>query len=49
MVLHVLKDGTVLHDIDGHVVKVNDARFIYSLIDKMNQRTTRQKGDEKHG
>lgn len=38
MVKHVLKDGTVLKDIKGHVVKIEDAKQIYMLIDKMNQR-----------
>lgn len=35
---HILKDGTVLKDIRGHVVKMEDAKSIYSLMDKMNQK-----------
>ena len=37
MITHVLKDGTVVKDIDGHVVKMEDARGVYALIDKMNR------------
>lgn len=36
MVVHVLRDGTVLPDITGHVVKVEDAATAYALIRKMN-------------
>lgn len=35
-VIHVLKDGTVKKDISGHVVKMQDAPAIYSLIDTIN-------------
>lgn len=35
---HILKDGTVLNDIRGHVVKMEDAKSIYSLMEKMNQK-----------
>ena len=42
MVKHILKDGTVLDDITGHVVKMEDAKVVYQIMDKMNQE--RQKG-----
>ena len=45
MVTHVLKDGTVLKDITGHVVKREDVPMIYSLVEQMN--SERQKGKEK--
>ena len=35
---HVLKDGTRVEDISGHVVRLKDAESVYSLISKMNQR-----------
>jgi hypothetical protein len=38
MIKHVLKDGSVLDDITGHVVKQDDAKIIYRLIDSINQR-----------
>ncbi len=37
-ITHILKDGTVIKDIRGHVVKIEDAKSIYSLMDKMNQK-----------
>ncbi|MBO7672435.1 hypothetical protein J6S88_03405 [bacterium] len=37
MVKHVLKDGTVLDDITGHIVKKEDAKSLYALIDTLNQ------------
>lgn len=36
-VVHILKDGSVLNDITGHVVKVEDAAPLYDLIDSINQ------------
>ena len=45
MVIHILKDGTVLDDITGHVVKKEDAPSVYALIDQMNGE--RRKEDEK--
>ena len=35
---HVLKDGTRVEDISGHVVRVRDAESVYILLSKMNQR-----------
>ena len=34
MVKHILKDGTVKHDITGHVVKKADAPTVYNIIKK---------------
>lgn len=45
MVIHILKDGTVLEDITGHVVKKEDAPMAYALIDQMNDE--RKKKNEK--
>lgn len=36
-VYHVLKDGSRLEDISGHVVKVTDADPLYRLIHSINQ------------
>ena len=49
-VKHILKDGTVLTDITGHVVKMEDARVVYELLDKINEERgkrndTRNDGD----
>ena len=35
---HVLRDGTVLNDITGHVVKMEDAQVVYAILDKINER-----------
>ena len=42
MVTHVLKDGTVLKDITGHVVKEQDVPEAYILIDQMNDERSKQ-------
>lgn len=41
-VKHVLKDGTVLDDITGHVVRKDDVKGIYALIDEINQKRARK-------
>lgn len=35
-VIHILKDGSVVKDITGHVVKLEDASPLYQLIHKLN-------------
>lgn len=37
MVVHVLKDGTILDSIEGHVVKVQDAEALYNMIDQITE------------
>ena len=34
MVRHILKDGRVLTDITGHVVKCEDAKEVYAVMRK---------------
>jgi hypothetical protein len=46
-VTHVLRDGTELDDIQGHVVKKDDAEAVYSLMDVINQKEKRGKNEEK--
>lgn len=36
-VIHILRDGSVVEDITGHVVRVEDAPALYQLIDKINR------------
>ncbi len=43
-VIHVLKDGTVKKDITGHVVKVQDAEAVYSLIETINKNNVGKRG-----
>lgn len=40
MIIHVLKDGTVLEDLTGHVVKIEDAETLYKLMDSINREAT---------
>ena len=35
-VVHILKDGSVIDDITGHVVKVDDVEAVYQLIERIN-------------
>lgn len=37
-VIHILKDGSVVKDITGHVVRVEDAGPLYRLIDSINRK-----------
>ena len=37
MIRHILKDGTVLTDITGHVVKVEDVPMAYQIMDELNE------------
>ncbi len=46
MIRHHLKDGKVLADITGHVVKKEDVPMAYALLDRMNQERGKNKKDE---
>lgn len=39
MVIHIMKDGTVKTDITGHVVKMDDAKAVYNVLDRINRRS----------
>ena len=36
-VIHILKDGSIVKDITGHVVRMEDAGPLYDLIDRINR------------
>ena len=36
-VIHILRDGSVVNDINGHVVRRKDVRTLYDLIDTINR------------
>lgn len=42
-VVHILKDGSRVKDITGHVVRMADARPLYDLIDCINREKTKKK------
>lgn len=35
-VIHILKDGRIVDDITGHVVKMEDAEPLYNLMQRIN-------------
>ena len=41
MIKHVLKDGTVLEDITGYVVRESDCPAAYAILDRVLQREAR--------
>lgn len=36
-VIHILKDGSVVKDITGHIVRYEDAPELYHLIERINR------------
>ena len=36
-VIHILKNGSIVKDITGHVIKMEDAKTLYQLIDGINR------------
>lgn len=42
-VIHILKDGSIVKDITGHVVRVEDAGPLYQLIDSINRKGSKKK------
>lgn len=38
MIKHVLKDGRELEDIKGYTVKIEQAKSVYALIDRLNRK-----------
>lgn len=45
-VFHILKDGTKLNDISGHVVRVSDVPAIYDLLHSMNKKKEKKNGNK---
>lgn len=41
-VIHILKDGSIVKDITGHVVRMEDAGPLYQLIDDINRRGSKR-------
>ena len=46
MVIHILKDGTVLSDITGHVVKKEDVPMAYVVMEQMNEKRREKNGNK---
>ena len=47
-VIHILKDGTQVDSIRGHVVKMADAEPLYHMIHSINNGTARLIGAADH-
>lgn len=43
MIRHVLKDGTILSDISGHIVREKDAKAAYAVMERINEKQKRRK------
>ena len=41
-VVHILKDGSIVKDITGHVVRIEYAGHLYDLIDSINRRGSKR-------
>lgn len=39
-VIHILKDGSRVDDIKGHVIRLEDAELLYRFIHNVNQKKT---------
>ena len=48
-VIHILKDGSAVEDIVGHVVRIEDAGALYNLIHAINSKSGTMKTREKSG
>ena len=44
MVTHILKDGTRLADIKGHVIKKEDCPAVYALLAEINRPRSKSAG-----
>lgn len=42
-VVHILRDGSTVKDITGHVVRMEDAGPLYQLIDNINRERSKKK------
>ena len=48
-IIHILKDGTRLDDITGHVVRMEYAEPVYNLIRKINNTAEKSKVHKSSG
>lgn len=45
MIYHVLKDGTVVPDIKGHVIKADQFELLYQVISNIKERSDQKKNE----
>lgn len=46
-VVHILKDGSIVKDITGHVVRVEDASALYEYMRSVNKKGYHKKSNKK--
>lgn len=46
MIIHILKDGTRLEDISGHIVRIQEAETVYKLMDSINSRRVKSETEK---
>ena len=47
MVKNILKDGTEISDLTGHIVRQKDAENFYTLLDAINNKNRKEKNNER--
>lgn len=35
---HIMKDGTIKDDVNGHIVKLSESKALYKLIENLSKR-----------
>lgn len=45
MIYHVLKDGTVVPDVKGHVIKADQFELLYQVISNIKERGDQTKNE----
>lgn len=48
-VIHILKDGSEIEDITGHVVRVEDAGALYKMIRDINRKSDGKENPKRSG
>lgn len=46
-VIHILKDGRIVDDITGHVVKMEDAAPLYELMRRINNENAVRRNNQR--
>ena len=41
---HILKDGTKVDSIEGHMIKAEEFKVLYEVINKMNEKEQKHEG-----
>ena len=47
IIKHVLADGSVVHDITGHVVQITDAEKVYTILNGLRSTANKRRTKER--